>query len=132
MDHLKYRIKYRKAYKYVTEESVYYATLVKGYEVDVPGGDGAWVKLDRLGGLFIRKGYSWNGANVVPDTVSSMAPALVHDAFYQMFQEAILPTKKNRKIVDKLFRDMLKANGMGFFRRTVWYLGVRIFGGAVI
>ena len=61
------------------------------------------------------------------DTKATMYAALVHDALYQLIRLGILP-KGSRKEADKLFRRLLKEDGMTFFRRWYFYRAVRWFG----
>ena len=78
--------------------------------------------------LRIQSGYAWDGASgPTVDTAATMYPALVHDALYQLIRLGVLPTS-SRKGVDKLFRRLLKAGGMTFFRRWYFYQAVRWFG----
>ena len=78
--------------------------------------------------LRIKSGYAWDGASgPTVDTQATMFPALVHDALYQLIRLGILP-QGSRKEADKLFRRLLKAGGMTFFRRWYFYRAVRWFG----
>ena len=49
-------------------------------------------------------------------------PAAIHDFMYSC-------GKYTRSQADKVFREALEVDGMGWFRRGYWWLGVRIFGG---
>ena len=78
--------------------------------------------------LTIKAGYAWDGASgPTVDTKATMYAALVHDALYQLIRLGIL-TSGSRKAADKLFRRLLKADGMPFFRRWYFYKAVRWFG----
>ena len=78
--------------------------------------------------LRILPGYAWDGASgPTVDTEATMRPALVHDALYQLMRLGILPPG-SRKEADKLFRRLLKEDGMTFFRRWYFYRAVRWFG----
>ena len=83
-----------------------------------------------LGGstFVIKAGYAWDGASgPTVDTQATMYPALVHDALYQLIRLGVLP-QRARKEADKLFRRLLKADGMTFFRRWYFYRAVRWLG----
>ena len=78
--------------------------------------------------LSIKAGYAWDGASgPTVDTEATMRPALVHDALYQLIRLGVLPPG-SRKEADKLFRRLLKEDGMTFFRRWYFYRAVRWFG----
>ena len=78
--------------------------------------------------LVILKGYAWNGASgPTLDTDSTMGPALVHDALYQLMRMRVLPLRM-RRLADAWFRDLLKEEGMLFFRRWYFFAAVRLFG----
>ena len=127
---MKHTIEYRESYRYVCEEDKSFQTRVKGYSVEVEDG---WVRLDEDGVIHIKAGYSWNGpSGPTRDTANTMAPSLVHDGLYQIFKEALIPAKNNRKLSDLTFLDMLKDNGMSWLRRRLWYRGVRWFGWASV
>jgi hypothetical protein len=87
------------------------------------------VRLTADGKMLFRKGYYYDGpSGPTWDTADSMGPSLMHDGGYQLISEAGLP-RSLRNAFDKHFRTMLKENGMGWFRRGLWYLGVSWFGG---
>ena len=78
--------------------------------------------------LSIKAGYAWDGASgPTVDTEATMYPALVHDALYQLIRLGIIPTG-SREEADKLFLQLLKEDGMPFFRRWYFYRAVRWFG----
>ena len=81
--------------------------------------------------LTAKAGYAWDGASgPVFQTKNSVRATLVHDIMYQaMASNDELRTRKNRKIADRLFLLILKADGMSAPRRQIWYRAVRMFGG---
>ena len=80
--------------------------------------------------LRIKACYAWDGASgPTVDTKATMYAGLVHDALYQLIRLEVLPMS-SRKGVDKLFRRLLKEDGMTFFRRWYFYRAVRWFGAA--
>ena len=70
------------------------------------------------GYVTIKKGYSWNGCNFVPDFKGTYYASLLHDALYQY--------KIKRSIADKIFLDIMRRDK--FVGGWVYYKGVRIFG----
>jgi hypothetical protein len=119
--------RYRKIYKYSTEASLRVATGVKGYEAEVPGSVSPWVSLDKDGTLFIKEGYSWDGASGVPDTRWNLRGSLVHDALYQLIREGYLP-KAARAPADSTFGDYCLKDGSGRALSWIFWAGVRVFG----
>ncbi len=80
-------------------------------------------------GMWIYKGYTWDGATGIPDTDKTISVSLPHDAFYQSFREGYLPREYKKK-VDEELEIMYKERSSWF---TSWfgnviYLGVRVFG----
>lgn len=81
-------------------------------------------------------GYCWDGpSGPTKDDKTNIRASLFHDIGYQTFKEASQLKKLSfiqkfllRRAFDKAFRKILKADGMSFFRRTYYYLGVRGFG----
>ncbi len=130
-------LKYRKIYKYQTYEDQMFETYVKpeftnfipvNADIDDPDKPDPWVVLYPNGDIWIKKGYSWNGASgPTIDTEDSMTGSLVHDALYQLTKEGFLHMRF-RKLADLTFRDWCRHDGMGKFRSSIWYLAVRIFG----
>jgi hypothetical protein len=77
--------------------------------------------------LIIRVGYCWDGpSGPTIDDETNIRASLVHDALYQALKERLIPYSfGNRRVSDKIFRSILKADGMGFVRRTYYFFGVR-------
>lgn len=84
--------------------------------------------LDNNGKLTLKKGYAWNGATAAIDTDSFIDPSAVHDAFYQMIKEKLVPESVRLK-ADLLLRKMCIEKGMLRLRAEYVFLMVRAFGG---
>ena len=73
-------------------------------------------------------GYQWDGASgPTYDTANTHRATAFHDAMYTLLETGVLP-RKFRRQADRIFRDMLKEDGMSFVRRCLWWRGVRMFG----
>ncbi|HEA67142.1 MAG TPA: hypothetical protein ENI07_10030 [Desulfobacterales bacterium] len=80
--------------------------------------------------LIIKSGYACDGpSGITIDSPSSIRPAFVHDAFYQLMRHKHLP-KSLRKTIDSLLLADLIKEGMDEGRAKVWHRMVRIFGSA--
>lgn len=87
------------------------------------------IVLTEDGSLSIGPDYKWDfGSGPAIDTPGMVAASLAHDALYDLIREGFLPNS-DRKKADKTFRKLLKAYGVGMFRRTYCYWAVRWFGG---
>ena len=119
-------IKYTKArFKYQLVENFSIQTDILGYEISVP----KFIKLDRLGTLYIYTGYAWDGASgIAIDTKNFMRGSLVHDALYQLMRWGLLP-HKYKIVADKLLIKVCHEDGMSKIRCTWVYLGVKYGGG---
>lgn len=80
------------------------------------------------GRIYVRKGYSWDGATFAVDTLSFMRGSLFHDAAYQLMREKEVPLVLLSQFDDMLV-NICKDDGMNRFRRWRVRLGVRIGGG---
>lgn len=87
-----------------------------------------WARLDMDGTLTLKKGFCWNGTNVLPDFVSMQTPSAFHDCLYWFIADGLIPASC-RKQADKLIVQMAKERGVSSF--AVWgiYLALRKFGG---
>lgn len=111
-------------YKYRLLDPYSVEISILGFEGEVKGG---WVGITRNGLLEYMRGYGWDGpSGPTIDTEDSLRAALVHDALYQLLREEILP-RSYRKKADRIFRRILKADGMPLWRRWYWYQAVRWF-----
>ena len=116
----------RVSWKYVLEEDVY--LTLPGKLFGLTSTYTSPYLVVKAPQLCIRSGYAWDGASgPTVDTTATMYPALVHDALYQLIRLGVLPVAR-REAVDKLFRQLLKKDGMTFFRRWYFYQAVRWFG----
>ena len=75
----------------------------------------------------INEGYRWNGPSFAIDTENAMRASLLHDAMYDLMKQGLLD-QKWRRIADKMYRRILKADGMSWFRRWYHWVGVRLGG----
>ena len=108
-------IKYRKYYKYQLAETYIVNTDVLGFFITTK-----YIGLNPQGALTINEGYAWDGASgPTIDTSSSMRGSLVHDAFYQLMREELLPLTL-RKPVDDIFRAIIEEDGMWKIRALLW------------
>ena len=73
------------------------------------------------------RGYAWNGPDVIPDTLDTMRPSLVHDAGYQLLEEGLLPPEA-KDALDVLLRDLCIEDGMLHVMAEFVYAAVRAFG----
>ncbi len=115
-------IKYQKGFKYQLTENFQMSTNITGFNVETD-----FITLDKDGGLFIKKGYAWDGASGPTwDTKSSMEASLVHDAFYQLMRLGLLP-RGFRSKVDNLFKGICIDKKMWELRAGAWCYLVKKF-----
>ena len=110
-------------YEWQYDEDRVFETGITGYTVIHD-----YFVLSFSGKLTLKKGYAWNGATAAIDTANFIDPSAVHDAFYQMIKEGLLPDYVRIK-ADMLLRKMCIDKGMSKFRAGYVYLMVRTFGG---
>ena len=121
----KKKLKFKKIkYPYLVIEDYY-------RRCPIPAGmtcSNGWFDL-RESQVVVFKDYAWDGpSGMTFDTPNSMEGSLIHDVFYQAIQDGYI-LYKYRKISDRIFRDVLKDDGMSFIRRWYWFIGLRLFGG---
>ena len=129
LEHKHYEDIAHKVFKYRAIQQFMTNTRIKSYDIDHK-----FFTLKEDGSLLIKKGYcadSCSGPTLDDDT--NMQAGFMHDALYQMLRLGKLAIKekdfkRNRKLADLSFRDQLKADGMGRFRRFCYYWGVRLGG----
>lgn len=93
---------------------------------------GRYITLYDSGVISIKEGYRWDGASgPTIDCEESMRASLLHDALYQLMRVGFL-SKQYRKEADLLFYQVLREDGMNFFRALYYYWAVRLFGGGYI
>ncbi len=76
--------------------------------------------------LTVDAGSEWDFASGAIDTEDMRIASLAHDAICRM-QEAGKLSFRNRRKGDALFRDILKEQGCGWFRRWYSYLAVSLY-----
>ena len=118
-------IRYRDGYKYQLAES---------YECDVgvyPKEDveSEFIRLSHLGELLIKKGYSWNGADVVIDTKSVKRASLIHDSLYQLMRQGLI-RQSYWTVADLEFKRVCLEDGMMGVRAWYMHRGLRLAHGA--
>lgn len=120
--------------KYVLKEKHLYPKSIHGWgRIDVARA-GNWHV--QYGTLTAYPGYTWDGpSGPTRDDKTNIRASLYHDILYSACRRAIVKygLKRNeweflRLQADKLFRDVLKKDGMGWFRRAYYYRAVRWFG----
>ena len=117
-------MKYKAGFKYRLEVSEW-TQLRLNPEKDI---ETDYAFLSRDGLLTIHAGYAWDGpSGPALDTLDVMTPSLVHDCLYQLMSEGELP-RSFKKAADKELGRLMKARGVGYIRRVIWCLGVRIGG----
>lgn len=81
----------------------------------------------------IKKGYKTDGASIPfifwsfgfhPFQADTLIPALIHDIFYES-------ELYSRAVADNNFLFLMRKNGVSWFKRTAFYVAVRLFGGLV-
>jgi hypothetical protein len=118
-----------KIWKYICICAFTTQTRIKGYEIHHK-----FMQLYPSGTLVIKPGYACDASSgPTYDDDSNIHAGFSHDALYQLLRIGKLGYKKgdfdrNRKLADLTFRDQLKADGMGWFRRWYYYQAVRVFG----
>lgn len=87
-----------------------------------------WGEVERNGRMTIYARYPWDGASgPTIDTSDSIIPSLVHDFGYQLIRLGFL-RRADKEIVDRLFYELLLAQGMVQFRAFAWWRAVVRFG----
>lgn len=92
-----------------------------------------WAVVDPLfdcspGRVEAKQDYAWDGpSGPTIDTSNTLRASLIHDVLYQSIRDRRLPLK-DRKLADRVFRHILKEDGVSLIRRYVWYWVVRLFG----
>lgn len=115
-------MRYRKLYNYIYKTDEEYS----GY-TGIPGEvDTVYIKL-KDGDIWLKKGYAWNGVSYFPDLKSMKTASLVHDAFYQLIREELIPYSQRRP-VDRFFWMMCVDAGMKRPLANTTYRFLRMFG----
>jgi len=118
-------IKYRKLkkgkYKYELIESYECHTPIRGY---IGCTKDNFVGILADGTIRFKIKYAWDGSTLSPDLKSNFRAALVHDGFFQLLREGIIP-QSGLPSVDKLYRTMCLEDGMNKFLAQCFYIGLR-------
>ena len=118
----------------IVYKAFYKYQLSKGHVVTLPFGPEKdirtkYIDFTRDCVLHVKRGYAWDGASgPVIDTKANMRGSLVHDALYQLIRHTFLSIKGHRDPADKLFRDMVIADGVSKWRAYTWFYGLKWFG----
>lgn len=115
-------MKFKKGYKYQLIEAETFKTNIIGYSIDTP-----FIRLTLVGVLTAKRGYAWNGANVIPDSKKVLRGSCGHDAGYQLISEGLIPATE-RIYVDELLRTCCIEDGTNTFYASIIYQAVRCFG----
>jgi hypothetical protein len=102
--------------------ALYFTTPIKGhtaYFYDL-------AHLEHNGELTIFAGFEWDFASGAIDTPAMVIASAAHDVFCLMTDLGLLPWEC-RAQSDKYFRDLLKAEGVGFARRWYCWAAVRAY-----
>ncbi len=118
-------ITYRSGYKYQLAEEY---SLKISIKPDAPI-DSAFIALDPQGNLRVKAGYAWDGTSgPVIDTPSNLRASLVHDALYQLMREKSLSAKAHKEKADKLFKKLVKEDGVPAPVAQVYYEALKKLG----
>lgn len=112
--------------KYILLRLYIIQTDIVGYRYE-----DAFVSLERNGQLLVKAGFSWDGCSgPTVDDASNCRAGLVHDCLYYLADLGLFDAEKEkiRKKADRIFRVILKEDGMPFVRRWAYYRAVRKFG----
>lgn len=99
------QLAYTEGWKYRTERPYTISTPLRGWSVATD-----WAQLLADGTLVVPRGYCWDGASgPTLDTKATMVASLVHDVFYQMMREGLLP-EGIKPQADVLLGEVLRAD----------------------
>lgn len=118
-------IKYKKGFKYQLDQNYYDFVAIKPpHAIETH-----FISLHTNGGLYIRKGYAWDGpSGWTIDTPSSMRASLVHDAMYQLIRMGRLK-QSDRILADMDFHERCIEDKMFKIRARLWYRALRLGAG---
>jgi hypothetical protein len=120
------RITYRAGYKYVLADTVIIPTAMKGFGTIAA----RFIHLGNDGRLTIIAGYAWDGpSGPCPDLPSLMRASLVHDVFYQLLRDGLLP-QEARAIADDELGRISEEDGAGHILSGIVEEAVEHFGAA--
>lgn len=81
----------------------------------------------------VNKGYAWDGCTggLIENDDTNIRASLFHDILSQAMREGLIKANySNRKRIDKIFRKILKEDGMRLIKRSICYIAVRLAGWA--
>lgn len=120
-------IAYKSGYKYQTDDD--YTFLIPSL-APYAGAKTDYFEIVEGGGLYIYKGYAWDGASGPTwDSKSSMRASLVHDVLYQCMRLDLVP-QSFREEADIILQDLCVQDGMWKWRAALWFRALDWFGGA--
>lgn len=119
-------IEYKSGYKYQLDRDYVVPIPIPYSDFDI---DTVYISLSGTGILSIRRGYAWDGpSGPTIDTRNAMRGSLVHDALYQLIRLGFLPSSY-KDMVDDIFYNMLKEDGMSTIRAWAWRKALKLCGG---
>ena len=78
--------------------------------------------------VHVRAGYRWDGpSGPTIDTETAMRGSLLHDVLWQAIEEGLLAPRFQR-MADRMFRKVLREDGMLWPRRRLWWFAVHLAG----
>lgn len=115
-------IKYKAGYKYQLLNSDECMTRIyPGESIETD-----FIELTVLGKLTVKPGYAWDGpSGPTVDTKNSMRASIFHDALYGLMRDGLITRNGNRKLADKVLRDVAREDGMSKIRSWAWYRAVQ-------
>lgn len=117
------QLKYKGGYKYQVHANWIYQTKIKpDHFIRTP-----YIQLDKLGLLYINKGYAWDGASGFPDIDSIIRGSLAHDALYQLIREGHLPPEF-REMADQELIYLCDEDDMWEITQAGVWQAVRVLG----
>ena len=76
--------------------------------------------------LVVPLGWEWDGpSGPTLDTPNNLLPSLVHDALYALMRASLLDLS-TRSWADRVFYQLLRQEGVGWFRANYYWLGVSL------
>ena len=73
--------------------------------------------------LHIKKGFLWNASGPTIDTPATRRGSLLHDGLYSLLHKKTF----TRKQADKVLYNVMREDGVNWFRARYWYHSVRFF-----
>lgn len=103
-------------------ETTTFHTPIKGYDIQHNR-----CHLRPSGMLLVLTGFEWDfGSGPATDTPEVVIASMAHDAICNMVNDEQLPPEA-RVVADKFYEDVLKEQGVGWIRRKIHYLILKLF-----